>query len=437
MMEPEPQQRSRPRPSPIVDWVTEYDNIGFAPDGAAAWFFEQCPILAEKFRQRQRQRRRHRRHHQEQEEEAGGVVDSRVQMKLDVKYGATCGGDSSSSPSSSSGDHGDDNHDDNHYPLQIPPSRPRQRYDILTPAAAAAAESSSSSSCKKKKGIFVFVHGGYWYKADRSWFTHFAGVPLSKGYQVIIPGYTLCPDVRVSDISKEITQFLRHLHQQQQQQHQKQQQFQQQEQAEDEDDGDDDDDDCEIWKDCPIVLCGHSAGGHLVTRQLCQDLASSIPVELLHRVTDIISLSGVHDLRPIVHVTNHNETIQLDDDEARRESPVLATPVIVQTQNANTTATAMTSTAAAATTRSSSKKGQVDENDDDRRHLHHRHHLVVTCMVGGDERPEFIRQTELLGNVWKGMGIATQTIHIPNKHHFNIVDEILDPASTLWTQILV
>lgn len=394
------------RPQPIIDWVTEYDNISFVPN--ADRFFDQYQASAETFRQKILLQKQERQIQQEQQSSSisvdhrlDGGFNYAVEMKINVNYGVS----ENTIEDDGSNDCGDDRQNQevlksssmSTIPSRLTPLRSRQRYDILTPIIGC---NNAQQQHMKKIGIFVFVHGGYWYKMDKSWFTHVADVPLSKGYQVLIPGYTLCPDVCVSDISKEITQFLCHLHDCSHR------------------NNDDDDGGCQIWKDCPIVLCGHSAGGHLVTRQLCEDLAKYIPRDLLRRITNIISLSGVHDLRPILRVTNHNEFIKLDDDEARRESPALAIPVKVELE------------AAQLMTDGDDEEGSGVSDRNRRRHQ------VVTCMVGCDERPEFIRQTDLLGNIWKGMGIATETIHLPNKHHFNIIDEITDPSSTLWNHVL-
>jgi arylformamidase len=64
------------------------------------------------------------------------------------------------------------------------------------------AQPGSISSCPKgtPKGLVVFVHGGFWMKLDKSFWSHLAAGPLAHGHAVAMPSYTLCPDIRISGI---------------------------------------------------------------------------------------------------------------------------------------------------------------------------------------------------------------------------------------------
>ena len=197
----------------------------------------------------------------------------------------------------------------------------------------------------RAKGLFVFVHGGYWLRFDKSFWSHLAQGPLAKSYAVAMPSYTLCPDATISEITTEVTASI--------------------EAAAERIEG-------------PIILCGHSAGGHLVTRQLCED--TTLDKTVLERVAKVISISGVHDLRPLLNIVQ-NETINLDEREALQESPALLKP---------------------------------------------RLNIPVDCIVGADERPEFIRQNDLLANIWLGMGVVTNTVHVDGKHHFDVIDDLIN-----------
>lgn len=202
----------------------------------------------------------------------------------------------------------------------------------------------------KPKGIFIFVHGGYWLRFDKSFWSHLSAGPLAKGYAVAMPSYTLCPDAKISEITREISTSIEAI--------------------------------AERFEGS-IVLCGHSAGGHLVTRQICQN--SGLDEKTSKRISRVISISGVHDLRPLLNIIQ-NETIQLDEAEAILESPALLKP-----------------------------------------HLN----IPVDCIVGVDERPEFIRQNNLLANVWRGMGVATNTYEISGKHHFDVIDDLINPEGLI------
>lgn len=204
------------------------------------------------------------------------------------------------------------------------------------------------------KGLFIFVHGGYWLRFDKSFWSPLARGPLAKGYAVVMPSYTLCPDTGISQITREVSSSIMA--------------------AAERIEG-------------PIFLCGHSAGGHLVTRQICQD--TRLEANVLKRIRKVFSISGVHDLRPILNIPQ-NEILNLDEDEAGKESPALLKP-----------------------------------------HLD----IPVDCIVGSDERPEFIRQNDLLANIWRGMGVATHSIHIKGKHHFDVIDDLENPDGIICSQL--
>ena len=196
------------------------------------------------------------------------------------------------------------------------------------------------------RGLFVFVHGGYWLRFEKSFWSHLSAGLLAKGWAVAMPSYTLCPDINVSGITREISSAI---------------------------------DIAAQEVEGPIVLSGHSAGGHLVTRQICAD--THLAPKVLDRIERVISISGVHDLRPILRIVQ-NETIRLDEAEAIAESPALLNPL----------------------------------ND-----------IPVDCIVGCDERPEFIRQNDLLANIWTGLGVETSCHHVSGRHHFDVIDDMINP----------
>ncbi len=62
--------------------------------------------------------------------------------------------------------------------------------------------------------------------------------------------------------------------------------------------------------------------------------------------------------------------------------------------------------------------------------------MRVACAVGADERPEFLRQNDLLANIWFGLETKTSSLHIAGTHHFNVVDEMKDRDSALSRLVL-
>lgn len=196
------------------------------------------------------------------------------------------------------------------------------------------------------KGLLVFVHGGYWMRFDKSFWSYLAAGPLARGFAVAMPGYTLCPSIRIAGIVQEIGQAIVS--------------------AAERISG-------------PVLLAGHSAGGHLVTRIVCRD--TSLPGPIRERVRHVLSISGVHDLRPLMRLAM-NETLRIDAEEARAQSPALLDPL----------------------------EG-----------------IRITCWVGAGERAEFVRQNALLANAWTGLGATTACVEEPDRHHFNVIDGLADP----------
>ncbi len=200
------------------------------------------------------------------------------------------------------------------------------------------------------KGIAVFVHGGFWHKFDSSYWSHFAAGALARGFITVLPNYTLAPQARISEITREIAAALV--------------------QAAGLNPG-------------PLMLAGHSAGGHLVTRMVCED--SALPSQIKSRIRNVLSISGVHDLRPMLW-TDMNQSLQLTSGEAKAESPVLHLP---QTE------------------------------------------ARISAWVGSQERPAFITQNDALFHVWGGLGAHIRCHHDPGRHHFDVIDGLQIPDSDL------
>ena len=54
-----------------------------------------------------------------------------------------------------------------------------------------------------KAPCIVFIHGGYWQRFGRESFTNLIAGPHAMGWSAALPGYTLCPDVTLTDIVAE------------------------------------------------------------------------------------------------------------------------------------------------------------------------------------------------------------------------------------------
>ncbi len=201
------------------------------------------------------------------------------------------------------------------------------------------------------KGLMVFVHGGYWRMFTKDSWSHLAAGAVAQGWAVAMPSYTLTPKAQISEITHEIARAI----------------------------------ECAAGKVAgPILLTGHSAGGHLVARMNCTDVALADDVSA--RIKRILPISPVSDLRPLLE-TAMNADFQMDMAAAAAESPVLR----------------------------SERRG-----------------IETHVWVGADERPVFLDQARWLAGAW-----GEAHLHIaPNLHHFNVIDGLALPSDPLLKTLL-
>jgi len=132
----------------------------------------------------------------------------------------------------------------------------------------------------------------------------------------------------------------------------------------------------------PVVF-GHSAGGHMSACMLSEGRASAA-----------IAISGVFDLRPLIP-TSLNAALDLDEREAAALSPI-HWPVPNGSTPGGT---------------------------------------VLDCIVGADESPEFLRQSNMMADHWAANGVETRYEALPGLNHFTVLDPLYDPGSRLVTRI--
>lgn len=210
-------------------------------------------------------------------------------------------------------------------------SSSRQVYDLFRPEG-------------QSRGLFVFVHGGYWLRFDKSYWSHLSAGMRDAGWTVAMPSYDLCPDVRISDITRQIAIAVTAM---------------------------------AARVDGPIVLAGHSAGGHLVARMACQGV---LPGRVAARLVHVMPISPVADLRPLLK-TSMNNAFAMTEADAITESPALTGD---------------------------------------------RHDVPVTVWVGADERPAFLDQARWLGDAWHAPVIVD-----PGKHHFDVIEALSDSSGAM------
>jgi arylformamidase len=237
---------------------------------------------------------------------------------------------------------------------------PKETLDIFLPPSGGARAPRGSEGAK---GTFVFIHGGYWRALDKRQHAFVAPVFAAAGYAVAVVNYDLCPDVSIATIVGECRRAI-------------------------------------AWivrsgaahglDPANVVVAGHSAGGHLVAMLHATDwrehgLAQS-------PIAAGVSLSGVHDLAPLVQFS-FNADFRLDEAEAARLSPI---------------------------------------------HLQPTTSAPLLIAVGADETGEFLRQSDLLWDAWPAQRPAGMqgVLRVPGRHHFNVVLDYAEPGSELTRQTL-
>jgi arylformamidase len=211
--------------------------------------------------------------------------------------------------------------------------RPRNHLDLFLPEAT-------------PKGLLVFIHGGYWLRFDRALWSHLAAGSVARGWACAMPSYTLAPEARISAMTQEIASAV------------------------------------EVAAGLvagPVVVTGHSAGGHLSARMGCADVALSSPVKR------VVPISPLADLEEI-SLTAMNADLRLDAAEIASESPA----------------------------RLSLRPG-----------------VEAHVWVGAQERPAFLWHARFLSEAW-----SCPWTPEGGKHHFDIVEGLTDPNSALMSVCL-
>lgn len=199
--------------------------------------------------------------------------------------------------------------------------------------------------------LVVFIHGGYWQALDSSSFSHCARGLNAHGIDVAIPSYDLCPQVTVDAIIQEMRAAMRAL--------------------------------ARLAR--PLVVSGHSAGGHLAACMIASDwpaLDPSLPKEL---VIAAYSISGLFDLAPLVG-TSINKALQLSEASAKAVSPLFWRPPA---------------------------QGSLD------------------AVVGAEESAEYFRQSRIMTEAWATAGLPTRYDTLPGANHFTAIAPLADPMSPM------
>ena len=139
-----------------------------------------------------------------------------------------------------------------------------------------------------------------------------------------------------------------------------------------------------------ITVVGHSAGGHLATMMLACEwpkLGDDLPESL---VKNALSISGLYDLEPLRHTPFLKNSLRLTAADALKASPAnMPAPMLWE-----------------------------DEWG------------VLCTVAGGDESAEFLRQNQLILDVW-GCEAVPVSEALPGLNHFSVLDALVNPKHRL------
>jgi arylformamidase len=219
----------------------------------------------------------------------------------------------------------------------------RQFIDLFLPAAGESAP------------LAMFIHGGYWRAMDPSFHSHMARGLNQRGFAVAVVGYDLCPIVTIADIIEQVQRAC-----------------------------------ASLWQrfNRRMLVCGHSAGGHLTAAMVATDWQKLWPKVPSDLVPAGYAISGVFDLRPLTK-TSMNQDFRLDDAEAERISPILWTM----------------------------PPGRA-----------------LDAAVGDLESSEFKRQSRAMADAWGKAKAETRYAEMPG-NHFTVIDALADPNNAMVARI--
>ena len=150
------------------------------------------------------------------------------------------------------------------------------------------------ATSSKAAPVLIFIHGGYWRSLDKADQSFLAPAFTKEGSCVVVPNYSLCPAVTVSDIVLQLVKAVAWVYK-----------------------------NIDKYGGDPkrITVAGHSAGGHLVAMLLSclwSKFDKTLPIDV---VKNALSISGLFEMETPMHSPYLQDSLHLTPAEVKRISP--------------------------------------------------------------------------------------------------------------------
>ncbi|MBH1964896.1 MAG: alpha/beta hydrolase [Comamonadaceae bacterium] len=199
----------------------------------------------------------------------------------------------------------------------------------------------------------IYLHAGYWQSRDKSQFSFLVPGLNEAGFDVALANYPLCPEVSLQDIILSVCRIPPSVRALSRKSHTR----------------------------CPLIVAGHSAGGHLAVEIACRpDVAGG--------VDGVLAISGIYDLRDLIGTTL-NKNLRLDMETARAASPMRRLPP---------------------------------------------HLPQAAFVVGGDETRAFHEQSQAMAAAWGAVGACRHAVSAGDDH-FMVLTSLCQSDGLLRTML--
>jgi arylformamidase len=204
--------------------------------------------------------------------------------------------------------------------------------------------------------VMVFIHGGYWRALDKKDHGFVAPAFTREGVCVVVPNYALCPAVTIPDIVMQMVRAV-----------------------------------AWTWKNIGryggdrdrIYVAGHSAGGQLAAMMAACLWDVHDPALPKDVVKGAMSISGLHDLDPLMHSPYLQASLHLTPAQVRQASPSRLPPP---------------------------------------------HQGKLYAVTGALESEEYHRQLEVIRSAWGARRVPVCEL-IPDLNHFTVLEAFARPGN--------